>query len=219
MRCTVVPVTPFVQNCSVLRCEATGRGAVVDPGGDLERVLAVVRRESVDVERILQTHAHVDHAGGTAELARRLGVPIEGPHEGDRFWIDLLPEQGRMYGLEPAEPFEPARWLAGGDRVGFGEVELEVLHCPGHTPGHVVFFDRPDRFAIVGDVLFQGSIGRTDFPRGDYDTLIRSIREELLPLGDDVTFLPGHGPTSTFGHERRTNPFLLDPARYRPYPA
>jgi len=219
MDVTIVPVTAFEQNCTVLRCPETGAGAVVDPGGDIERVVAAIDAKDVKVELILQTHAHIDHAGASAALARRLDVPIVGPHRDDLFWIQMLPEQGTMFGLAQAEVFTPERWLEGGDTVRFGSVELEVLHCPGHTPGHVVFFDRPGKLAIVGDVLFQGSIGRTDFPRGDYDTLIKSIREQLLPLGDDVTFLPGHGPTSTFGHERQTNPFLLDPDRYRPYPA
>jgi glyoxylase-like metal-dependent hydrolase (beta-lactamase superfamily II) len=213
---TVVPVTAFQQNCSVLRCPATGAGAVVDPGGDLDRLLGVIEEQGIKVEMILQTHAHIDHAGASAELARRLGVPIVGPQREDLFWIEMLPEQGRMFGLPDAEAFTPERWLEGGDTVTFGEVELEVLHCPGHTPGHVVFFERPSKLAIVGDVIFQGSIGRSDFPRGDYDTLISSIQDRLLPLGDDVTFLPGHGPTSTFGQERQTNPFLLDPDRYRP---
>jgi glyoxylase-like metal-dependent hydrolase (beta-lactamase superfamily II) len=215
MEIAVVPVTPFEQNCTVLRCPATGRGAVVDPGGDLERIQAAVEQQDVELEKILLTHAHIDHAGATAELARRAGLPIEGPHEDDRFWIESLPEQGRMFGLGASEAFEPTRWLEGGDTVRFGEVELEVLHCPGHTPGHVVFFHRPTRQALVGDVLFAGSIGRTDFPRGDYDTLIRSIKERLLPLGDEVTFVPGHGPNSTLGRERTTNPFLLDPDAFR----
>jgi len=216
MEFTIVPVTPFVQNCSLLRCRATGRGAVVDPGGDVERILAAVREHEVEVERILVTHGHLDHAGGTAELARRLAVPIEGPQVEDRFWIEGMAQQAANFGhAGPAEPFEPSRWLEGGERVGFGQVELEVRHCPGHTPGHVVFFDPESRVALVGDVLFQGSIGRTDFPRGSYDELIRSIREELLPLGDDVVFVPGHGPTSTLGRERRTNPFLLEPERFR----
>jgi len=205
---TVVPVTPFQQNCSVLRCTASGRGAVVDPGGDLERLLAAVEEREVAVEKILLTHAHIDHAGGTAELARRLEVPIEGPHEGDRFWIEALPRQGAMFGVGAAESFEPERWLDEGDTTRVGEVELLVRHCPGHTPGHVVFFDREDRLALVGDCLFAGSIGRTDFPGGDHPTLIRSIRERLLQQGDDVRFVPGHGPLSSFGHERRTNPFL-----------
>ncbi|MEM7517589.1 MAG: MBL fold metallo-hydrolase, partial [Planctomycetota bacterium] len=197
------------QNCTVLRCTETGKGAVVDPGGDLDRVVAAIETAGVEVEKILQTHAHIDHAGASAELARRLNVEIEGPEEGDQFWIDLLPTQGQMFGLPAGEVFVPARWLHQGDVVTFGRVELQVCHCPGHTPGHVCFFDPASRTAIVGDVLFQGSIGRTDFPRGDYDTLIRSIRERLLPLGDDVTFFPGHGPCSTLGAERQGNPFLL----------
>jgi glyoxylase-like metal-dependent hydrolase (beta-lactamase superfamily II) len=210
MQLAVVPVTPFQQNCSVLWCERTRAAAIVDPGGDLERVLAVVDRERLELAKILLTHAHVDHAAATAELARRYGLPIEGPHRGDEFWIDALPEHAAQFGFPPAEAFRPTRWLAQGDRVQLGDGELEVLHCPGHTPGHVAFFDRPDRLAIVGDVLFQGSIGRTDFPGGDYETLIRSIRERLFPLGDDVRFLPGHGPMSTFGAERRSNPFVAD---------
>nr|MBA2262360.1 MBL fold metallo-hydrolase [Solirubrobacterales bacterium] len=168
------------------------------------------RKHDVELEKILVTHGHIDHAGGTAELARRLGgLPIEGPQVEDSFWIDILPEQGAQFGLGPAEVFTPDRWLVQGDTVTVGEAELAVLHCPGHTPGHVVFFSAPDRIALVGDVLFHGSIGRTDFPRGDHATLLRSIRERLFPLGDDVTFVPGHGPTSTFGVERRTNPFLV----------
>jgi glyoxylase-like metal-dependent hydrolase (beta-lactamase superfamily II) len=210
LRASVVPVTPFAQNCSVVWCERTGAGAVIDPGGDLDKVLAEVRENGVRLEKILLTHAHIDHAGGTAELARSLKLPIEGPHVGDRFWIDGLPEQSRMFGLPPCERFEPGRWLDEGDRVQLGELEFEVRHCPGHTPGHVVFFSRPDRVAFVGDVLFAGSIGRTDFPGGDYDTLIRSIRERLFTLGDDVRFVPGHGPMSTFGEERRSNPFAGD---------
>jgi hydroxyacylglutathione hydrolase len=212
MRFEVVPVTPFQQNCSVVWCEATRRAAIVDPGGDLDRVLAVVGREKLTLEKILLTHAHIDHAGATAELSRRCDLPIEGPHRGDLFWIEGLSQQAQMFGLASVDTFVPTRWLEQGDRVTVGEVELQVRHCPGHTPGHVIFFDEPDRFAIVGDVLFAGSIGRTDFPRGDYDTLIRSIRENLFPLGDDVRFLPGHGPMSTFGEERRTNPFVSDRA-------
>ena len=211
----VCPVTPFQQNCSFIRCAKSGRAVVVDPGGDVPRLREVIEQFELDMEKILLTHAHLDHASGTAELARELGIPIEGPHAEDQFWIDLLPSQSQSYGFPAAEIFAPDRWLEGGDRVRFGEVELDVRHCPGHTPGHVVFFHESSRFAWVGDVLFQGSIGRTDFPRGDFDTLIRSIREELLPLGDDVTFLPGHGPTSTLGEERRTNPFLVDPDRFR----
>lgn len=210
MKIEVVPVTAFEQNCSVLWCERSRRAAVVDPGGDLDRVLATVERHSLELEKILITHAHLDHAGATAELARRVSLPIEGPHEGDLFWIEQMPAQAKMFGFPPAERFSPSRWLQQGDEVTVGELKFEVRHCPGHTPGHVVFFQHEARFAIVGDVLFAGSIGRTDFPRGDHAALLRSIRENLFPLGDDVTFLPGHGPTSTFGAERRSNPFVAD---------
>jgi len=210
MQLQVVPVTRFQQNCSVIWCERTRAAAVVDPGGELDRVLEVVAAKKLELCKILLTHAHIDHAGATAELARRLNLPIEGPHCDDRFWIEALPQQAAMFGFPPAEAFEPTRWLAEADRVQLGEVTLQVLHCPGHTPGHVVFFDEAQRLAIVGDVIFQGSIGRTDFPRGDHATLIRSIRGKLFPLGDDVRFLPGHGPMSSFGSERRTNPFVAD---------
>jgi glyoxylase-like metal-dependent hydrolase (beta-lactamase superfamily II) len=212
VRATIIPVTAFAQNCSVIWCEQTGAGAVIDPGGDLDQVLATVREEKVKLEKILLTHAHIDHAGGTAELARSLTLPIEGPHRGDQFWIDGLPEQARMFGLPQSDRFAPDRWLEDGDRVQVGQLEFEVRHCPGHTPGHVVFYNAADRLAFVGDVLFAGSIGRTDFPGGDYDTLISSIRGRLFPLGDDVRFVPGHGPMSTFGEERRSNPFVGDAA-------
>lgn len=188
-------------------------GVVVDPGGELDRILQAVDDAGVKLVKILLTHAHVDHAGGTAALAARLGIPIEGPQQEDRFWIDLLPEQCKMFGFPPAAAFTPNRWLEDGDTVQFGHQVLEVLHCPGHTPGHVVFFHPGERLAIVGDVLFKGAIGRTDFPRGDYGTLVKSIRERLFPLGDDVVFIPGHGPASTFGEERRDNPFVGDAAR------
>jgi len=210
MKATIIPVTPLQQNCSLLWCERTGQGAVVDPGGDIERILAAVEAHGIGLVKILLTHAHVDHAGGTVALAKRLGLPIEGPQREDRFWIDLLPQQCQTFGFPPTESFTPDRWLEHGDTVEFGEEALQVLHCPGHTPGHIVFFHPGERLAIVGDVLFKGSIGRTDFPRGDYDTLINSIREKLFPLGDDVVFIPGHGPLSTFGEERRSNPFVRD---------
>ncbi len=210
MQLQVVPVTPFQQNCSVIWCGRTRAAAIVDPGGDLDTVLGVVAANKLELQKILLTHGHIDHAGATGELARRSGLPVEGPHPGDRFWIEGLAEQARVFAFKPAEPFEPTRWLDQGDQVEVGEVTLQVRHCPGHTPGHVIFFNEPARFAIVGDVLFKGSIGRTDFPGGDHGTLIRSIRENLFPLGDDVRFLPGHGPLSTFGAERRTNPFVGD---------
>ncbi len=214
MRVIVTPVTPFQQNCSLIWCEATRRAAIVDPGGDTERVLAAAARENLTIEKLLVTHAHIDHAGATGRLARELGVPIEGPQREDQFWIELLPQQGAKYGFPPAEAFVPDRWLEHGDTVSLGEVTLEVIHCPGHTPGHVVFFDRESRIALVGDVLFQGSIGRTDFPRGDHATLIASIRERLWPLGDDVVVVPGHGPTSSFGDERASNPYVGDRAAH-----
>ena len=204
----VVPVTAFQQNCSLLVERSSKRAALVDPGGQPDVIRAAIERAGVQVEEILITHGHCDHAGATGPLARELGVPVIGPQKEDRFWIESLPVQASSFGLEPAEAFEPDRWLEGGDRVALGGLELEVLHCPGHTPGHVVFFHRESAFCVVGDVIFQGGIGRTDFPRGDHATLLRSIREELWPLGDEVTFLPGHGPQSTLGHERRTNPFL-----------
>ncbi|MBS1213457.1 MAG: metallo-beta-lactamase family protein [Proteobacteria bacterium] len=212
MKAALISVTALQQNCSLLWCVHTREAAIVDPGGDLDRILKVVADKGVVPVKILLTHGHVDHAGGSAVLATQLGIPIEGPQREDLFWIENLPRQCEMFGFPPAEPFTPDRWLEHGDRVSFGRETLEVLHCPGHTPGHVAFFHRGERLAIVGDVLFRGSIGRTDLPKGDFDTLIRSIRERLFPLGDDVTFIPGHGPLSTFGEERRSNPYVRDGA-------
>lgn len=212
LNAVIVPVTAFQQNCSIAWCDATGEGAVIDPGGDLDQVLAAAAAHGVRITKILVTHGHIDHAGAVAELARRLGVPVEGPQREERFWIDQLPAQGQRFGLPAGEAFEPDRWLVDGDTCQIGNEVLEVLHCPGHTPGHVVFFDRAARVAFVGDVLFAGSIGRTDFPRGNHASLIDSITGKLWPLGDDVTFVPGHGPTSTFGAERRANPFVGDAA-------
>ncbi len=213
MKVSVIPVTPLQQNCSVLVCEKTGKAAVVDPGADLDDIVALIEKLGGTLEKILVTHGHTDHAGGVSLLAKRFGVPnipIEGPHPDDQFWIERIPLNAPRYGLVGATAFTPDRWLAGGDTVRFGEVELEVRHCPGHTPGHVIFFSREHKLAMVGDVLFQGSIGRTDFPRGDHDTLLRSIAAQLWPLGDDVTFIPGHGPLSTFGEERASNPYVAD---------
>ena len=207
MRYAIIPVTPFEQNCTLFWCEKTRQAVVIDPGGDLDKVLRVAEKEGVQLVKILVTHGHIDHAGAVAELAQRLTLPIEGPHEEDRFWIDGMPQQSKMFGFPGVQSFEPTRWLKEGDTVTFGEVELAVLHCPGHTPGHVVFYHAPSQLVQVGDVIFQGSIGRTDFPRGDHDTLIRSIREKLFPLGDEVQFIPGHGPMSSMGEERRYNPF------------
>ncbi|MDP2811866.1 MAG: MBL fold metallo-hydrolase [Rhodocyclaceae bacterium] len=208
----IIPVTPFAQNCTLLWCEETQRAAVVDPGGDIDIILATALKQGVKIEKILLTHGHIDHAGGAADLAAKLKVPIEGPQRDEKFWIDQLPQQSLMFGLPHAVAFTPDRWLCDADTVGFGNVTLDVLHTPGHTPGHVCFFHAASKLAIVGDVLFAGSIGRTDFPRGDYDALIRSIRTKLWPLGDDVAFISGHGPMSTFGEERRNNPFVADSA-------
>lgn len=207
-----LPVTPFQQNCSVVWCAETRRAAVVDPGGDIERIMALIAQLGVTVDKILITHGHLDHAGGTAQLAAQLGVKVEGPHEDDRFWIDGMAEQSRMFGVGGAQTFTPDRWLNDGDSVTVGKAEMQVLHTPGHTPGHVVFFEPASKTAFVGDVIFSGSIGRTDFPRGDHATLISSIRKKLFPLGDDVTFVPGHGPNSTFGEERLGNPYVSDTA-------
>ena len=206
----IVRVTPFEQNCTVLWCDETMCAAVVDPGGDLQRVASVVKKYQLNLERILVTHGHIDHAGGVADLRERFSLPVEGPNKEDLFWIDKMPQQADVHGFAPVRTFVPDRWLGQGDSVGVGNVEMQVLHCPGHTPGHVVFYNETARLALVGDVLFKGSVGRTDFPKGNFDTLINSIREKLWPLGDDVAFIPGHGPISTFGEERVNNPFCSD---------
>lgn len=211
MRVAIVPVTPLQQNCSLIWCTKTMRGALIDPGGDLDRLKAALDKTGVTLEKILLTHGHLDHCGMAGELAKDMGVPIEGPQEEDRFWIAQLEDDAQRWNIE-AHTFEPDRWLENGDRVTVGELELDVYHCPGHTPGHVIFHHAPSHFAIVGDVLFQGSIGRTDFPRGDHQTLVDSITGRLWPLGDGTTFIPGHGPISTFGDERRSNPYVGDAA-------
>ena len=206
----LVPVTPFEQNCTILWCSETMKAAIVDPGGDIPRILAAIEQNAVLPERILVTHGHIEHAGGVAQLAERLGIPVEGPQREDAFWIEGMPAQSKVYGFPGVRSFVPDRWLEQGDSVRFGNIELKVFHCPGHTPGHVVYFDEAGRLLLVGDVLFKGSIGRTDFPKGDFDTLIASIHGRLWPLGDDVAFISGHGPMSTIGFERRTNPFCGD---------
>jgi glyoxylase-like metal-dependent hydrolase (beta-lactamase superfamily II) len=210
IRAMIAPVTPLQQNCTIVWCMATKKAAIIDPGGEVDRLLGAVNAQGLEVEKIWVTHGHMDHAGGTAELKDRTGAPIEGPHPDDQFWIDRIAESGQRYGMPRARAFTPDRWLGDGDVVTLGETAFEVRHTPGHTPGHIIFFNRAARFAQVGDVLFQGSIGRTDFPRGDYQTLIDSITGKLWPLGDDVAFVPGHGPMSTFGQERRSNPFVAD---------
>lgn len=209
LKAVIIPVTPLQQNCTLLWCTKTNKAALSDPGGDLSRLKAAVEEHGVDLEKIIITHGHLDHCGQAGMLAEELGIPIEGPHEDDRFWIDQLDADGARYGMV-AKSFEPDRWLKDGDQVTVGDLVLDVIHCPGHTPGHVVFYHQPSKLAVVGDVLFQGSIGRTDFPRGNHQDLIDAITRKLWPLGDDVTFIPGHGPTSQFGYERKTNAFVAD---------
>lgn len=206
----IIPVTHYQQNCTLLWCDQTREAAVVDPGGDIERILTAVNQLGVTLTQILLTHGHLDHVGGTAALIKRLGLPVIGPHVDDLFWINLLPQQAQMMGFAAVDGFTPTRLLQHGDQVKVGACELGVLHCPGHTPGHVIFYDPVGHLALVGDVLFKGSIGRTDFPRGNHQDLINSIRERVFPLGDEVRFIPGHGPMSTLGHERATNPFVAD---------
>ncbi len=209
LKAAIIPVTPLQQNCTLLWCTTTMRGAFVDPGGDLDKLKAAATKAGVTIEKILLTHGHIDHAGSAGILARELGVPIEGPHKADIFWIDRLPQDGARYGVI-GESFTPDRWLEDGETVTVGELEFLVRHCPGHTPGHVVFHHPESKLAMVGDVLFKGSVGRWDFDHGNQQDLIDSIRERLWPMGDETAFVPGHGPMSTFGHERATNPYVAD---------
>jgi hydroxyacylglutathione hydrolase len=204
----IIPVTPFQQNCSLVFDDAKKIGAIVDPGGDVPLILSAIKQSGIMIEKILITHGHIDHAGGAAELKEALNVPIEGPHQEDKFLLDALPETGMKYGMNGARAVTPDRWLKEWDTVTVGDLSFAIYECPGHSPGSVVFFNDENRFMLMGDVLFQGSVGRTDLPRGDHETLIRSIKEKLYPLGDDVGFLPGHGSPSSIGEERRSNPFL-----------
>ena len=210
MKYCIIPVTPYQQNCSLLICEQTSKAAIVDPGGDIELIQDAIAEQNATPECILITHGHLDHVGATAELAELLAIPVIGPHQADQFWLDAIPSQCQSFGFPPCKSFIPSRWLSQDDVVEVGREKLEVLHTPGHTPGHIVFFHRASKLAIVGDVLFKGSIGRTDLPKGDYQTLIHSIKKKLWPLGREVTFIPGHGPMSTFGEERLSNPFVKD---------
>ncbi|MBL1377221.1 MBL fold metallo-hydrolase [Zobellella iuensis] len=203
-----LPVTSFAQNCSLIWCSQSRKAALIDPGGETERLLAAVAERGLELDSILLTHGHLDHVGATGELKEKTGVPIIGPEREDAFWIEALAQQAQMFGFPPVKGFAPDRWLEQGDSVSIGEETLEVYHCPGHTPGHVVLLHRAQRLVFVGDVLFHGSIGRTDFPRGNHLQLIDSILHTLLPLGDDITFVPGHGPEGTLGEERLHNPFL-----------
>ncbi|HMP62831.1 MAG TPA: MBL fold metallo-hydrolase [Phenylobacterium sp.] len=210
IRALIAPVTPLAQNCTIVWCVATRKAAIIDPGGETPRLLAALAEHGLTLEKIWITHGHLDHAGGTAALKAATGAMIEGPHRDDAFWIEQMDADGARWGMPEARSFTPDRWLENGDVVTLGETQFEVYHCPGHTPGHVIFFHRQARFAQVGDVLFQGSIGRTDFPRGNHQDLIDAITGKLWPLGDDVRFVCGHGPMSSFGQERRTNPFVAD---------
>jgi hydroxyacylglutathione hydrolase len=210
MQYTIIPVTSFSQNCTVLWCQNTQEAVIVDPGGEPDRIIQLIERQRLKPVAILLTHGHLDHVGASVMLNKKLNIPIKGPHIADRFWLFAIEEQCKLFGFPHHPNFIPDQWLNHGDIIEFGEQTLQVLHCPGHTPGHVVFFHQIDKLALVGDVLFNGSIGRTDFPKGDYDTLIRSIKEQLWPLGDDVQFIPGHGEMSNFGEERRYNPYVCD---------
>ncbi len=208
MRYKILPVTHYQQNCSLLWCDATKEAALIDPGGEAARLLREIDEAGLTLKMVLLTHGHMDHVGGAASVAEQRQVPIIGPHENDTFWLEMLPQQAEHFGFPPTAAFTPTRWLQDGEQLQLGELSLQVIHTPGHTPGHLSFYCAEGATVFVGDVLFQGSIGRTDFPQGDYTTLIDSITRRLLPLGDNITVVPGHGPTTTLGEERRHNPFL-----------
>lgn len=204
----IIPVTSYQQNCTLLICEKTNKAAIVDPGGDIKTILEKVESEGAILESILVTHGHLDHVGGVAELAKKISLPINGPQKDDKFWLDAFPAQIQTFGFPTSESFIPNCWLNDGDTVNIGEQTLKVIHCPGHTPGHIIFFHEASKLALVGDVLFKESIGRTDFPKGNFDTLINSIKNKLWPLGKEVRFIPGHGSMSSFGHEMKFNPYV-----------
>lgn len=210
LKYAIITVTPLQENCSLVWCDITKKAAVIDPGGEAERIVALIEDKGVELERILITHAHFDHVGAVADLAEQFEIPIEGPHLNDKFLVDALPHQGAMFGYKSVRAFTPTKCLGNGDKIQIGESTLDVLHCPGHTPGHIAFYNPESKIAFVGDVIFKGSVGRTDFDGSDHNALINSIQEKLLPLGSDVTFVPGHGPNSTFGEERLTNPYLAN---------
>ncbi|OCQ52058.1 putative metallo-hydrolase [Photorhabdus australis subsp. thailandensis] len=210
MKYQIIPVTAFMQNCTLIWNEETKEAAIVDPGGEAAKLIAEIENRGLKLTQILLTHGHFDHVGATAEVAKHFNVPVYGPQKEDAFWIEGLPAQSRMFGIEECPSFEPDRWLNEGDELRVGGIDLSVLHCPGHTPGHVVFVNHADKLIYMGDVLFKGGVGRSDFPRGNHQQLINSIKDKLLPLGDDYEFIPGHGPMSTLGYERQTNPFLQD---------
>lgn len=210
LRVEIIKVTPFQQNCSLIWCDKTMHGAVLDPGGDIEKIIHAVQFHNVNLKKILLTHGHLDHAGGANDLAKQFQIPIIGPQKEDLFWLEKIEEQSKNYGFSGGKNCQPDQWLSGQEKLTIGEETLQVIHCPGHTPGHVVFFHADSKLAFVGDVIFKGSIGRTDFPRGDFDTLIKSITQNLWPLGNETRFVPGHGEISSFGNERVTNAFVSD---------
>ena len=211
LKALIQPVTPFQQNASIIYCSNTNKCAIVDPGGDIEILLEIAKNNNLIPEKILLTHGHIDHAGGATELSEILKVEIHGPHIEDKFLLDELQKQGEMFGL-PSKDCKPDVWLDEGDIVELGDEKLDVYFCPGHTPGHIIFYNEANKLALVGDVLFNGSIGRTDLPGGNHDQLINSVKDKLWPLGKKIEFIPGHGPMSTFEAERLSNPFVSDQA-------
>ena len=210
MKYTIIPVTDFRQNCSIVHCLQTNEAALIDPGGEPKRLITALAKSGAKLSKILLTHGHIDHVGAAEVLAKHFNVPIIGPHKADKYWLDLLPEECKLFKLPQLNAFIPDQWLTDGQTVMVGEYAFSVLHCPGHTPGHVVFYQPENKIAFVGDVIFKDSIGRTDFPGGNYQDLVHSIQNKLLILGDDIKFVSGHGAMSTFGRERRKNPFLTD---------
>lgn len=208
MKVVVIPVTPYQQNCSLVICEVTKKAAIIDPGGEVERILSAVKNHNVIVDKIILTHGHLDHVGGTEALAETLNIPVIGPEKEDAFWLNELEQQSKMFGFPKATSFLPTQWLEEGDHVEVGNIKLSVLHIPGHTPGHITLFDAVSKQIIVGDILFNGAVGRSDFPRGNHQQLISGIKQKLLTLPEETVVFPGHGPTTTIGREKISNPYL-----------